>query len=326
MAIVTGLNLLKCVCITYTHYLHRRSARESATKGPPYLVTIGDAIASFLQDEDKHTMGFNWATKRNFDKGWPSKRPNRLISTPKSEFWFRAASKIRWGITMSLCIALITIVGFLLGMTISSQRALGVPVDLPSLWSYGVGASNQWATSLAGRMRQLSQTSGFFFAVLFANMFQVIVSALYLLYNNLLTVLVMAAEWNDFISERKTLRLSAPRGIQRSGYFLSLPYRYSIILMTCSGLLHWLISQSVFIVQTVAYNPEFERNPAKDASSIGYSSIGIMFAMTIGSVWVLALLVIGFTWRYTPTKPRDGGPRPPFPMPLANDYSTLVSV
>lgn len=174
-------------------------------------------------------------------------------------------------------------------------------------------------------MRQLSQTSGFFFAVLFANMFQVVVSALYLLYNNLLTVMVVASKWNDFISERKFLRVSSPQGMQRSHYFLSLPYWYSVPLMTCSGVLHWLISQSVFVVQTVAYTPDFQRNRSQDASSIGYSSIGIILALAVGSILVLALLVIGFARRYKAKPPRDGGAVPPYPMPLASTCSAAIS-
>ena len=72
MSLVTGLNLLKCVCITYTLYLHRSSTREPVIKtlnGPTYLTTIGNDVANFLQDEDEHTIDLNWATKQNFKKG-----------------------------------------------------------------------------------------------------------------------------------------------------------------------------------------------------------------------------------------------------------------
>jgi len=78
-------------------------------------------------------------------------------------------------------------------------------VDLASLWSYGVGDARQWGVALTGFMRPRNQRSGFFFAVFFADIFQIEVSALYLLYNNLITVMVAASEWNDFISERETL-------------------------------------------------------------------------------------------------------------------------
>jgi hypothetical protein len=138
-----------------------------------------------------------------------------------------------------------------------SQRAVGVDVNIAALWSYGLGDARTLAVSLTTVMRKLGQRAGFFFAMFFANMFQVVVSALYLLYNNSITVMVVASEWNGFASERKTLRLSRPQGIQRSNNFLSLPYKYSLTLMAHSGLLHWLISQSVFVIQTVAYTPEF---------------------------------------------------------------------
>jgi hypothetical protein len=109
----------------------------------------------------------------------------------------------------------------LLALTVLSQQAVGVHIDLASLWSYGVGDARQWAVALTGLMRKLNQMSGFFFAVLFVNMFQVIISAVYLLYNNLLTEMVVASEWNNFNSKRKTLRLSVPQGIQRSNYFFT---------------------------------------------------------------------------------------------------------
>jgi hypothetical protein len=221
---------------------------------------------------------------------------------------------------------MLAIVGGLLWSTIKSQRDVGVNVDLRSLWRYGVGNPNRWAMALTGLMRKFSQVSGFFFAVFFANMFQVVVSALYLLYNNLLTVMVVASEWNNFVYERKTLRLSSPHGIQRSNYFLSLPYKYSLTLMILSGLLHWIISQSVFVVQTVAYRtPEFQPEEAMDASSIGYSSISIILAITIGTPLVFTLLILGFTFKYKAKAPRDGGEVPLYPMPLASTCSAAIS-
>lgn len=55
---------------------------------------------------------------------------------------------------------------------------------------------------------------------------------------------------------RKTLRVSAPVGIQRSSYFISMPLRYGIPLIATMSLLHWLISQSLFVVATVTYESD----------------------------------------------------------------------
>jgi hypothetical protein len=85
--------------------------------------------------------------------------------------------------------------------------------------------------------------------VLVANSPQVLLSAVYVSYNSMFTCMLLGWEWASFAYERKGLRVSAesPRGDQRSGYFLSLPYRFALPLMAVSGLLHWLVSQSIFI-------------------------------------------------------------------------------
>ena len=82
-----------------------------------------------------------------------------------------------------------------------------------------------------------------------------IISLLYLAFNALLTCLMIAKEWNTYGKERKTLRVSHPVGIQRSTYFISLPWRYGGPLMAANSVLHWLVSQSIFLVSIVVYIP-----------------------------------------------------------------------
>lgn len=219
-------------------------------------------------------------------------------------------------------------VGILLGTTIRSQKEHGISTSISSLWKYGVGGTQLWATALTGLMRKMNFTTGFFFATFFANMFQIVVSALYFLYNNLLTVMLVAAEWNDYVSERKTLRVSCPRGVQRSSYFLSLPYKYSVVLLICSGLLHWMISQSVFVIQTVGFvAPDFKHDSKLDASVIGYSSMGIILSMALGGAMVVALIMIGVFGKYKPKnlKGAPGEGEPTYPMPLVSTCSAAIS-
>jgi hypothetical protein len=213
-------------------------------------------------------------------------------------------------------------------MTIMVQQGQGVDTDLISLNGYGLGVPQQFATALTGVTDKLGESLGFFFAVLFANMFQAIISAIYLLCNNLLTVMVVAKEWNAYNFKRRTLRVSARKGMQRSSYFLSLPYRYSGPLMVLSGLLHFFISQSVFVVQTVAYLPKyepqqrFERHPVLDGSCIGFSSLGIILALGTGCILVLYLLFVGARFGPTVRKVRANEP---CPMPLVSTCSAAIS-
>lgn len=62
-----------------------------------------------------------------------------------------------------------------------------------------------------------------------------------------------------------------PQGEQRSTYWLQLPYAYSIPLITASATLHWLISQSIFLMR-VSYN---SNDPGEDPTEADISSLGI---------------------------------------------------
>lgn len=131
--------------------------------------------------------------------------------------------------------------------------------------------------------------------ILFANGYQLMVSFLYIFYNNIITRQLVAAEWIRFLKPegKKPLRVSSPVGMQRSSYMLSLPMSYSVPLMLAFMLLHWLISQSVFIIQTTALapGPDTYRLPNYDSSAVGYSVLGTILSTATGAVLVLGLIV-----------------------------------
>lgn len=65
--------------------------------------------------------------------------------------------------------------------------------------------------------------------------------------------------------------------------------------MIASFTLHWLISQSVFVIQSIgmAYGTEFYRDPFNDSSLIGYSNIGIIYSLVVGSIMIISLVTLG---------------------------------
>jgi hypothetical protein len=72
---------------------------------------------------------------------------------------------------------------------------------------------------------------------------------------------------------RKTLRVSAPVGIQRSSYFVSMPLRYGIPLISTMSLLHWLVSQSLFVVATISYGGDGTADTAVYTSAYSLQAI-----------------------------------------------------
>jgi hypothetical protein len=70
----------------------------------------------------------------------------------------------------------------------------------------------------------------------------------------LLTLLALAREWESYALQRKGLRVSGvPQGKQRLTYFLQLPYRIAVPFTVLSAVLHWLVSQSFFLISVQLY-------------------------------------------------------------------------
>ena len=129
---------------------------------------------------------------------------------------------------------------------------------------------------------------------LVANSPQIILSFIYFTYNGLFTAMLLSREWNDFSRERKGIRVSGlPRGHQRSSYFLHLPYRYSVPLMALSGLLHWLVSQSFFLVNINSYGTHSSSALDIFYMTCGYSPAALLLVIIVGAFMLATILAFG---------------------------------
>ncbi|KAJ2996647.1 hypothetical protein NUW58_g906 [Xylaria curta] len=84
--------------------------------------------------------------------------------------------------------------------------------------------------------------------ILIANSPQLLLSASYMAYNNLFTRLQMAQEWAMYGTGYSPLRVTVPQGMQKSTYRLQLPYKYRIPLIALSAFLHFLVSNTIYVV------------------------------------------------------------------------------
>lgn len=180
----------------------------------------------------------------------------------------------------------VTVCSVLLGWGVSVIQG---PKDIGTLWRLGVGAVSvrtliDWQaaggpTTLVGN-------------VLVANIAQPILSFIYFIYNGIFTCMLAEREWNQLGLKRGGLRItSIPSGSQRSSYFLQLPYRFAIPIMILSGLLHWLVSQSIFLVAVetwdqgvrLDYRSSYHGNAilGPDRLTCGYSPIAITLVIML---------------------------------------------
>ena len=171
---------------------------------------------------------------------------------------------------------------------------------LSSLWKLGLGPHTMTVIAFPGWINYSYGDFGLFQTVLLANMAQPFLSGLYILYNGILTSMVQAAEWSSYSMQRKGLRISTvKKGAQRSTYFLSLPYRYSVPLLVASALLHWLVSQSVFMLAInsgvlLAGNDDIDGTTVTSNYTCGYSPIAILLALIFALLMVTVAVLLGF--------------------------------
>ena len=149
--------------------------------------------------------------------------------------------------------------------------------------------------------------------VLVANVAQLVLSFLYFAYNGLWTCILLVEEWIGYSTKRKPLRVTSRTGLQRSTYRLQLPYRYGIPLMIISGTLHWLVSQSIFLIVLDAYTYDDIPDAENNLVACGYSPLAILVTIISGSLVLLAGLAYGFR-RY-----------PEVGIPLAGSCSAAIS-
>ncbi|KAL4807026.1 hypothetical protein BDV18DRAFT_159248 [Aspergillus unguis] len=314
--IVICCNAIKLLCILLT-------ARDPRTN---VLLTVGDAIASFLMRPDPTTrtaglLSHDQATKGAL--GWHEDyieccycekcelRKDKL--QPKATFyleppkrWMQAASTTLWLSVLLMCAILLSIAGYLLSLGVADLHRYN---SSSSIWAYTLGETST-ATLITAIVVPTNYTLAM---ILLANTPQLLVSITYFAYNALLTHMLLAVETNSYATSRKPLRVSYPEGNQRATYYLTLPYMYSVPLIAAAAVLHWLISQSLFYVQIVPHAAD--GTVADDATVVntcGYSPQAIVYAMICGGVLVCAALLLGLR-RFSSS------------MPLAMSCSAAIS-
>lgn len=292
VAVVVVCNALKIVGMLFVAFRLRDRP----------LITIGDAVESFLNESDDTTKGLCLLTRKEVVKAarkrghWRVDKDNGglyppppQVANPRIIHWSKSASTLRWTMTIGFILFALIVVGSLLAFAVATIRADGftvfdlgfgkvVPTAIITGWDIGY---------------QMGATQSILASILIANLPQTILSFLYLHLNGLLTTMWLASEWGDFAHERKTLRVSRPRGAQRSTHFLQLPYKIALPLMVLSGVLHWLISQSIFLAVVAEYSPSGKLSSPVAIASCGFSPLAMIMVMVAGGCIVVVTVGLG---------------------------------
>ena len=157
-----------------------------------------------------------------------------------------------------------------------------------TLWSEGFGSPS------ANSLVPFTETLSVFSNVLIANTPQLLVSLAYMSLNGLLTCMVLTREFSTFGVKRSGLRVTFPEGEQRSTFWLSLPYRFSIPLLVASTVLHWALSQTLFLAEVTVRDPFGDVDHDRSVSCVGWSALALVILLVISSILIIVPVGLGF--------------------------------
>jgi len=266
--------------------------RASDFSKPPLIISVQSKIKLTSRSPDTVTPHRPFLDRRNARKYKATLPSSVHWARPTTKRWWSAPTTIRWTITIIMCSIAIIISIYLLRTGYIGLDGMGL-----SPFSIGFGDYNQNAVLRLGTVSYPTSSDFSSNAILIqmvtvANIPQVIVSCLYFAYNTVYTSMVSADEWSRFTINRKTLRTTDPAGLQRSTYWLSLPWTYGLPLAAASSILHWLISQSLFVARTAVLD-SYGRTELPSYMAIGYSPLAILLSVLFGSSMVLAMIING---------------------------------
>ncbi|KAH8683711.1 hypothetical protein BGZ61DRAFT_550641 [Ilyonectria robusta] len=215
MIVVTAAALKAILCV---------AALRCLSEEHP-LVVPGDAIASFIRSPDRFTIG-RCTLDRELEG---TTKDGRYPMLAGPSHWYTQDRK--WSQAIEGMVLARTYAFLLLIFIFLAAMLYALTHDVANGILHVSGAT----------------PAEFIPAVVKGNMPQLLLSMFYFDYNSLFTRLCAEKEWSSYGRDYRPLRVTQPRGQQLSAYRLQLPYRYSVPLISISILLHWLVSNALYV-------------------------------------------------------------------------------
>lgn len=279
MIVVIVFNVIKVLAMTWV--LFRYDAES-------ILTSVGDSVSSFLVIPDHTTRGMCLAGRHDINQIW--RQPGTGIPyNPRRQHWARAVSKGKWTLFILLMLISFGLIAIFGGWGFAHTKSRGVSLSFSSLWQLGFGAAHQDAIVIYDDVYNAISVA------LLANIPQIFLAAVWLLYMGIMTSMFLASDWAAFGTKAQTLMVSSPRGEQRGTWLLGAPLVYGIPLLVLQIILHWLVSQSIFVISLSVYNPDGSLNQTNPKYlNCGYSPVAIIFTIITSLVLMLGAMGLAF--------------------------------
>lgn len=262
------------------------------------LVTLGDALSSFLRDPDPTTRLNGLLTKENLRNnmgGWGFTEGKYWV--PQREHrWFRSPSLTQWLIAGFWWILTLCLVAGVLALTIASSTMTipsstsSIPTTTVKLSRFGVPSA--YTTYLLSSYASAKMSSSVL--AIITSLPQALLAGLYFSTNALLTAFFLTRESSRYAilftnAARRPLRVSAdPQGHQTTSLYLTLPRPVSWALAIWFAAMGFVLSQSCFVVAMTS------TTSTSKLLGVGFSSMGLLLLLLQLLVLLAVVLSVAF--------------------------------
>lgn len=302
MGPVVLMNILKCLVTFYVAFRLRDAP----------IVTLGDAVESFIKHPDPHTRGMCLATGHEMAHQFSRATHHTPILRAKTfdatrYRWHKIVSRRQWSLMFGLFGFMF--IGLIAGMILGVKNLN--PADFKNAISISLGVVEAQNLVFGARISTLG-ASGVLITALIANAPQAVLSFVYMVYNTIFTLMYVGEDWDMFgaytqttrhklqiAAKRQThryLRVSNPRGTQKSTHFLNLPFRYALPLISVSGLLHWFMSQTLYLANISVINRDNEIPNVDEITTVAYAPAGMVGLFVVAIIMVFVLVANSFRY------------------------------
>ncbi|KAI1800603.1 hypothetical protein F4811DRAFT_556683 [Daldinia bambusicola] len=271
------------------------------------LVTLGDAIRSFLRNPDPTTASMSLLTKNDVKKGgWGSSEAQFFV--PANHFWAQTPTLPRW--------VLMAFAWIMIGAPTAVAVAFLIPKVIENPFtSFGVAVPH--LTYLLPSPVQSAQMA------LFAALPQLFLAMLYFVTNSHLTTYFLSHEFSLFALSPQPLRVSSnPIGEQVTSFYLTLPRPVSWALIGWFAAMGFALSQAMFPGVLILSSPHSSQSLSNKIVAISFSTQALI--ALLGLLVILILAVLGLGLRRAPAASLANGEVKGNPLVLSGGSCSAV--
>ncbi|KAK1654751.1 hypothetical protein BDP81DRAFT_402751 [Colletotrichum phormii] len=253
------------------------------------LVTLGDALASFISQPDRTTRGICLLDKTDVKQGrWGY--PEAKYWTSRDHFWFQTPGLTLWTLWL------------LTWATPAGLAAAALGVSLGKGPSSSLGA---FGSALPHELYPLPNGGARAGVAIVAALPHLLLAALYLSTNALLSSYYLSHELSQYALPGISLPLRVssgrPRGTQTTSLYLTLPRPLSWLLLALFAALGLVLSNAVPMVSVDMRPATRDEKFPMPINGIGFSGVGLLAFLAL--MVVVAALVLGLGLRRADPSP-----------------------